>query len=200
MSIPHISIAYNRFLDPIFIAWIRSQDRYTDWKQPSRDSVLRHVKKYNQIWDTHGTKILRSLEKCTGMKFHRTLIPVYVVSGNPRAFSDPLVITSRYDGSDFLDTLTHELIHCLFVDNGISAQAVRKVFPHEDETVSAHIPVYAILEHVFKDVLKIGYDHLQRCDDSKINLAYKNSIRIVRSRGYKAILKTIKKDLIKNTG
>lgn len=45
-KLPEIIIKYNRFLDPIFIAYIKSQEQWKDWVIPKKEDVLEQVKKY----------------------------------------------------------------------------------------------------------------------------------------------------------
>lgn len=151
---PKISIKYNRFLDPIFIGWIQSQEKYKEWKVPEKEVVLQRVKNYNALWDRYGGRILKAITEITGLSFKRVLIPVYIVSGNPRGFSDPIVLKSGYSDADFIIYLTHELIHCLFVDN---YARVNNAIPYEAQgfngTARDHVYLDAILKYVVIDIL-----------------------------------------------
>ena len=194
-----ITIKYNRFLDPIFIAWIKSQDRFKDWKEPVHEDVLKCVKKYNVLWDKYGAKIIKGLEKSTGMSFQDEKINIYIVSGNPRPFNNPLIMKSSYAPRDFLLTLTHELIHCLFTQNNIPLELTHKLFVHEDKTTSAHIPVYAILKYIFKDTLKMHYslsNHSKNIKKTSVNISYRLAMEEVEKLGYKNILKTIREKVV----
>jgi hypothetical protein len=196
-----ITIKHARFLDPIFTYWVKGTR--PGWKEPTHRVVLNRVKKYQKIWEKHGKRIINAMEKCTGMKFRRDEIRVYIVSGNPRPFSDPVVLTCRYNENEFLDILTHELIHCLFTDNRIPVKEVYALFPtclqddENDKVASAHIPVYAIIEHIFKNVLKIKYSIVKKYSNSKVNESYKEAAHMVDTFGYKGYLKTIRHELTK---
>ena len=181
---PTIKIAYNRFLDPIFIAYIKAQPQWKDWETPSMDIVLAQVDMYQGAWNTYGRKILKGLCNTTGLQFRRNQIDVHVVSGNPRPFSRPIVLKSRYSEHDFINTLTHELIHCLFADNGFNGE-----YPHEDEIVRFHVLVYAIIEHIFKDCLKMP-ELLKRDEAPTVSsfVGYLQAQDIVAKEGYQKIL------------
>ncbi len=121
---PKILIEYNRFLDPIFIAFIQSQPQWKDWKPAPLEEVLEKVEEYKNEWEKYGPKILNALCEVTSLSFNREVIDVYIVSGNPRQFSNPVVIKSGFSPSEFVDVLTHELIHRLFVLNNLKKKVI----------------------------------------------------------------------------
>lgn len=171
-----ITITYNRFLDPIFIEWIKIT--HPKWKAPSHKEVIKRVKNYNTIWNKDGDKVVRGIEKALGLTFKRTLIPVYVVSGNPRAFSDPFVIKSGYTDKEFLNIMMHELVHCIMSDNNIKTLDI----------VSRHIPVYAAMFYVFNDVLKKPNLFIKKFKKTPVNEDYVKALKIVVDAGYKTLL------------
>jgi len=149
---PKISIRHNKFLDPIFVGWIKAQPQWKDWKRPSDELIKSQISMYNEEWDKYGERILRGICEATGLNFKRNQIDVYVVSGSLRPFSRPIVIKSGYEPDYFVNVLTHELIHCLYSDND---EEVNKPlhYPHENHTVSVHVYLNAILKYIYIDVL-----------------------------------------------
>jgi hypothetical protein len=146
-SHPVISISYNRFLDPIFIGWIKSQPQWKDWEAPPIEDVRASVIRYKKEWERVAPMVLAGICRATGLSFVRNHIDVFVVSGNPRPFSRPIVIKSRYTNEEFLCVLAHELIHCLFSDNRVTEDR-KDPYPE-----NMHILVHALLWHVYIDVL-----------------------------------------------
>lgn len=153
MSNPKISIQYNKFLDPIFIGYIQAQPQWKEWIPPSREVVQSNIKAYRKEWEKYGAKVVAAMQEVTGLAFSRTEIDVHIVSGNPRPFSSPLVLKSTYTAIDFVNMLTHELIHCLFRDNEVALKN-RHRFPHENEVVQNHIILHAVLKYIYLDILK----------------------------------------------
>lgn len=153
--LPKITIKYNRFLDPIFIGWIQSQEKYKDWIPPDKEEVLKNIQNYNALWNKYSEQVLLAMTEITGLHFKRNLIPVYIVSGNPRGFSDPIVLKSRYTDIEFINYLTHELIHCLYVDNCARVNdAIPYDAPNLNDTAKDHVYLHAILKYIFLDILK----------------------------------------------
>ena len=195
MTNPKITIKYNRFLDPVFEAYIRSQKGRKNWKKPSLALVHRNIKMYRKEWDRYGTKALTAMQKVTGLRFKRNQIDVHVVSGNPRSFSSPIVVKGRYSKTDFVNVLIHELIHCLFADNRKEANDSVSV-PHDNILVADHIVLDAILKHIYLDIFKepkrLNAD-IDFCADSKFG--YDIAWKIVMEGGYKEIISDFRKRL-----
>lgn len=192
---PKVTFSYSRFLDPVFIAYIKSLQQHKDWVIPDIKDVTDNVDKYRMAWIFTGDITLKGMVKATGMSFKRSLIPVYVVSGNPRPFNNPMVITHRYSVAEFRNIMVHELTHCLFTDNGITDEMVQRVFPHRDPTTSVHIPVYAVMEYISQEVLKTGSILVKNAYQSEVNTSYDMAIEQVKKHGYKTIINAIKKEL-----
>lgn len=188
-----INIQYNRFLDPIFVAYIRSREGYKRWKQPTIVEVKRNIRMYKKEWDKYGDKILTGIQKVTGLKFKRHEIDVYVVSGNPRSFSRPIVMKSTYTKVDFLNVLTHELIHCLYSDNCKTLGDAASI-NHDNPVVKNHVILHSILKHVYLNVLKeprrLKAD-IKFCSGSKYG--YDIAWDLVQKGDYREIIKEFKK-------
>jgi len=196
--IPRIIIKYNRFLDPIFADWVKNQPKFKGVNIPTHGQVLKRVKKYNKLWSKNGDMILKALTKSTGLSFKRNQIEVHVVSVNSRSFSSPIVLKSGCSSIDFINILTHELIHCLFVDN---CDRVNRHIPWNQKVEgynvgNDHIFLHAFLKYIYLDVLKSprhlkqnlivsrksGNEEYSRAWDVVEEFSYKELIREFGSR------------------
>lgn len=189
---PKIDIVYSKLLTPVFNQWVLL--KYPNTKIPTSDEVIAKTKNYRRLWEKHGELILKGITEATGMAFKRAYIPVYVVAVNPRPFSNPLVIKSRYTDDEFIRVIAHELIHNLFADN---KETYKEPYPD-----NVHKIVHAVLASVFLDVLK---DEKLLAGDVKdmndpvfatTNREYAEAWKFVEEIGYKAILDDFKKNTI----
>lgn len=197
--IPYINIKYNRFLDPLCVGWVKARPIYKNISIPSKSTVLKRAKHYNKLWAIHGHKILRGIVRATGLSFKRNWIDVHVVSLHSRPFSSPIVIKSRYSDTDFINVLTHELIHCLFSDNkGLINSIIPWVPLDKCDTCNDHVFLHAILEYIYVDVLK-SPAHLKRniqVSSTPGNEGYATAWKIVRGNSYQKIIKEFKKRIV----
>ena len=190
-NFPRILIRYNRFLDPIFIEYCKLQPKWKDWVPPAKEVVLKRVDAYEESWKKEEEKILQGLYDVSGLGFQRNIIDIHIVSGNPRQFSNPIVIKSGYEQRDFVDTLTHELIHVLLTDNRINKRyTVDPQYQEEPLTVKNHILLHAFLKAIFLDILGDSSRldaNLKRSQSHSTN-EYSRAWDIVEKEGYKEII------------
>ena len=199
MKYPIIKIKYNRFLDPIFKGWILSQEKYKNWTPPDMVKINSQVLMYKEEWGKYGEKIIESMCRVTNLEFERNIIDIYIVSGNPRPFSRPLVLSCGYNNIKFINYITHELIHCLFSDNDIKEGFSKKVrYTHDSEIVSRHVLVYAILNYILIDVLeKPNYlENVIKNDAHFPKLGYHEAWNIIEKIGYKKIIELYKEGVL----
>lgn len=190
--IPKINIEYNKFLDPIFTAWIRSHDEWKDWIPPTKEIVDNRVDVLTNAWIKYEKKVLNAISDVTGLQYKRNEIDVYIVSGNLRTFSRPIVMKSGYSPDFFVNVLIHELIHCIYSDNKkLIGKALH--YPHENHNVSVHVYLNAILKYIFIDVLNEPERlHLDISKVSKSKLGYDIAWDIVEKSNYKALIEEFK--------
>ncbi len=183
--LPRIDIKYGRFLDPIFKKVVALE--YSDIEIPTLELVNERVKTYRAIWNEVGDRILAGMTQTLGLEFKRNHIPVYVVSLSSRDFSSPLVLKSRYARGQFINAITHELIHCLCADNDGSNYKE----PYPD---NRHIIVYAAMKFIFLDVLKDeslvseAISTIYESAFSEKNKEYQSAWEYVDQKGYIKIL------------
>lgn len=200
-KLPQIIIKYGKLLDPIFIFYCQNnpdlkERGWNNWIPPTQEEIFKKIEDYKNEWSEHEARILKSMCAILGLEFKRNAIDVYIVSGNPRQLSAPIVIKSGFTPDEFVDSLTHELIHALFGDNGkiVPISIWDEMFPGETKLVKSHAVVHSVLKYIYLDVLK---------DDKRLekNIAgskkhdtndYFRAWEIVDEKGYTEIIKKFK--------
>lgn len=189
MEYPKIIIKYARLLDP-FMA-VASKAEHPGWVPPPISAVESKVKLFRKEWGAYDKKIFEGMHRATGLVFSRNILDVYIVSGIPRDMSDPIIIRSRYTQVEFVNVLSHELLHRLFAINKTEFD-----FPEESERVINHIFVFAVLKYLYLDILRqperVEMDlHRARGDTS--NSGYVRAWDIVENLGYENLVAQINK-------
>lgn len=202
-NIPKIIIKYNRFLDPIFIAYVKSIPKWKDWTPPEKEVVLKRIKNYREEWKKYEKEILDGMSDVLKMDFKRNIIDVHIVSGNPRQFSRPIIIKSGLSLDEFVDTLTHELIHVLFQDNNdiFPVKILSNMFPDESELARNHIITHSVLKHIYINILKDETrleKNITRSKDHGTN-DYSRAWEIVEERGYRELIEGLIYRIKKNS-
>ena len=194
---PIIRIKYNRFLDPIFKAYIKSNPKWKDWVEPTEIEVKERVKKYKEEWAKYEKKILEGVCEMLGLNFNQNIIDVHIVSGNDRQFSNPVVIKSGFEPDEFIESLSHELIHRLFSDNVqnvVAGKIFLEMFPDKNELARNHIITYATLKFIYLDILKDKErlaKNIERSSKSSF-LEYSRAWEIVEEKGYGELINDFK--------
>ncbi|MEK7662470.1 MAG: hypothetical protein AAB355_03200 [Patescibacteria group bacterium] len=198
---PKIIIKYNRFLDPIFIFFCKNNPElkkrgWNDWVPPEKEKILERIKNYKTEWVKYESEILRGMCSVLDINFKRNIIDVHIVSGNPRDFSDPLIIKSGYPPQEFVDILSHELIHILFQDNieKIPVRILSEMFPQESILVRNHVITHAVLKYIYLEILKDESrlnKNIKRSSDANMQ-DYTRAWEIVEKRGYRELIDEFK--------
>jgi len=154
--IPEINFRYsepydNRFREnPLIISSLKKLGK----TYPTTDKVRDYVKEIKQYWKTYNSKLLREIEKVTGLKWNEKVVKCYIV-GRCRPFSDPLTIGMHKNNEDFRDTLIHELIHQIQIQNRDKTRNwwnyLDKRYSKEKKLTKNHIFLHAILEKIYLD-------------------------------------------------
>ncbi len=110
-----------------------------------------------------------------------------------RPFSDPLTLPVYKNKEYFIDVLTHELIHQLFMQKG-NYEKSKKAWKHihskykkESFVTRIHIPLYAIHSYIYEKLFnekRIDRD-MHR---SKFFPDYKKAWGVVTKEGYEKII------------
>ena len=198
---PKIVIKYGKLLDPIFIFYCKNSPDlkargWNDLVPPTQEEISKRIDNYKKEWSKHELKIVKGICGVLDLKFKRNIIDIYIVSGNSRQLSSPIVIKSGFSPDEFVDSLTHELIHALFEDNGtkIPISILEEMFPNETSTVRNHVVVHAVLKYIYMDILKDEKRLERNIENSRKHSTndYLRAWEIVEKEGYIEIIKKFK--------
>jgi hypothetical protein len=201
MNLPEIRIKNSSLLNNKVIPMLMPGLKESGHEYVASDEYINDkVEAYNQAWVTHGEVILQSICEVLDVKFNQNIIDAYVVPfGN--SFSDPMIISTKYTPERFLEVFTHELTHRLLTDNTkLTKKGDRKLSSYWKELFGdthsfvtlVHIPVHAILEYVFTDILGEP-QRLQRDKEACMRFPdYHLAWQYVELNGYKGILEQLR--------
>jgi hypothetical protein len=185
-------------LNPVFTAYVTSEPRWKDVAVPTEDEVKERITRYRTEWERVGPKMLEGTCEALGLSFDRPVIDVYIVSLNPRPFSDPIVIKSGHEPREFPSVLMHELLHRLFSINidRVYKEIFSEMFPSETTTTQNHVVVHAVLKYLYLDVLhdeEMLTEHIERSKKHS-TAEYVRAWDVVQERGYREIIEEFKKN------
>jgi len=190
MLIPKIIFKYSWIYDQNWkIVWLDSKKKVFK-TYPSPEMVFKYIKKIEKLWRKEEKKVLTEISKITGLKWQEKFIDCYVV-GRRIPFSQPLTmqVYEKYDY--FIDVLTHELIHNIFIQNEKNLGNCWKYFfekyKKEPNNTQVHIYLHAFHKHIF---LKLYNERRLKREIESISRfpAYKRSWEIVQRDGYQNII------------
>lgn len=192
INYPKIIFKYSWIYDQI---WKEGQILRTKKSKnyPLSRKILNYIKKIEKLWKKEEKRIIRELSRVAHLKWKSKLIDCYVV-GRCRPFSQPLTMPIYEKYPDyFIDVLTHELIHNLFVQEGNLKKSKKawqyfyRKYKKDTITTKIHIPLYATQSHIYYKFF--NKKRLER-DIKLVNFFpdYKKSWQIVRKEGYKNIV------------
>ena len=202
MKLPKVEFVYSSVYDdmrrtnPSFIKKLNKiKDRY-----PSQKEVLSYKRAIEKEWKKRGKKILREMSKIMNLPWKEDKIKCYII-GRGRSFSDPLTVRIYKDKSKFIDTLTHELIHQLQIQNSERMKKwwkyVAKKYKDEAQLTRRHIFLHAVHSQLYKRIFK--EKRLKRdIEESKQSLDYKKAWDIVEKEVDTTIIKRFKKIVFGN--
>ncbi|NCN86884.1 hypothetical protein GW932_03545 [archaeon] len=162
---------------------------------PDKKEILEYIKKVEKLWNKKSEEILKLISKVSGLKWKEKRIICYVI-GVGRPFSDPLTIrTYGKDTKRFINTLTHELIHNIFIQNTELYKNWNKYlkiqYPNEARITQSHILLSAIhwiiLEKEGKNAIKKEIEKYNKNED------YKKAWEIIKKETPKKIINKFKK-------
>ena len=200
---PKIIIKYNLSIDPIFAFYCQNNPElkkrgWNEWVVPPKEEIIRRIRAYRKEWSKYEKKILNGICDILGLNFKINIIDVYIVSGISRAIGDPIIIKSGFRPDEFVDVLTHELIHRLFNLNelGRIVHKVKEKYVNESPVTKKHIIVHAVLKYIYLDILKQPYRLDRDLLSSKKHSTddYSKAWEIVEQDGYRQIISDFKKE------
>ncbi len=156
-----------------------------------------YAKRCVAFWEPYRTSVPRKIAEISGINWREQEITCYIV-GRHNSFSDPLSMKAYKDGNEFVDTLIHELIHRLFLQEPEKGREVfawiKEKYGAESRLTRNHIPVHAIYANLYMDVF--GKERLEQRkkaeSEGSENKDYARSWEIVDKEGYNSIVSRIK--------
>ncbi len=199
MAQPKIRIKKSYLLNDKIVPLLENELKELGREHESSDEFIdSKVVEYTSAWSQYEMKIITGLCDALGLEFNQNIIDIYVAPFS-NSFSDPMVISTKYSANRVVDVITHELIHRLLTDNNCLpmrdgrqlSEHWREMFGVRDFKALVHIPVHALLEYIFIDILNEP-NRLER----DMNLCskyepYKKAWEYVREEGYTTIIKKL---------
>lgn len=158
------------------------------------------VASFTEAWKPYERRIMGGMCDAIELEFRQNIIDVYIAPWF-KAFSDPLVIGVTRSPDEFVDTLTHELLHRLLTDNTKVDYDIfmlpewRKLFGESLRSGTVvHIPVHAIHKYIYLEILdepgrlERDINRPRKSGDS----VYVESWAFVEKHGYKSIISSLK--------
>jgi hypothetical protein len=189
MKIPKIIFRYSWIYDRNWREWIKLYPRMVAMPYPEEKETKQAIKKIQKIWSKKEKMILFEIAKIAGLTWREKEIICYVV-GKARGFSDPLTIGIKKNDPDFaVDTLVHELIHQVFLQNENKKSVrdmlkkLKKNYPAESRVTRIHIVIHAVHKKIYLKFFSQERLDLDKWRCEK-NPEYKKAWEIVEKDGY----------------
>ncbi|MBP7820743.1 hypothetical protein KA025_00255 [Candidatus Saccharibacteria bacterium] len=158
---------------------------------------------YRQAWSEKSEKILTGMHSIYGLQFYKPVIDVTLATGFiPK--SKPLIINFKYEPDEFVDVLSHELLHNIFTDNQYIQHGSNKnnllllwneiIGKQDDRSVLIHIFVHSGLKAIYLDILNEPYRlerDIEQCQ--QLPIAYRKAWDFVENNDYQDINLQIRK-------
>ena len=191
--LPKIKFVYSSIYDSGYrnSKWVNEFLKKKKQKYPIEKQILSYIKYIEKHWKKDEKKILKEISKITGLKWKEKEIKCYVI-GFGRPISDPLTLGICKYKNDFIDTLTHELIHQIQFQNEKKwprwGKHLANKYKKELFMTKAHIFLHAVhwklIEKLFnKKRLNKSINFDKNFKD------YKRAWEIVEEEGHEDIIK-----------
>ncbi len=176
--------------------WAKEGEELADY-----DDIDKIVAAYSKAWEPYEKRVLQGMCGLLDIEFKQNVIDVYIAPWF-KGMSDPMVIGVTLKPDEFVDVLTHELLHRLLTDNTTKLSGTdydhewRKLF-NEDHSYKTlvHIPVHAVHKAIYLDVLR-DPERLKRDQAACVELKatdYVKSWEYIEENDYKKIIAKLKK-------
>ncbi len=201
MKLPEIRIRTSFLLNGAVIPLLLPGLKETGNEIAATDEYIQEtVERYNNSWAPYELRILEGMCEVLGLEFKQNIIDAYVAPFG-HSLSDPMIISTKYSGDRFVEVFTHEVAHRLLTDNTkITTSLDRKILStwkelfgddHSFNTL-VHIPVHAVLEYIFIDVLNEPQRLERDIEFCQQYEAYALAWKYVKNKGYKDILEQLR--------
>src|SRR3989344_1287100 len=190
--IPKIEFRYSWIYDEGYRNSSRIRDMLKEKNRvyPSKRKIENYIAAITPLWGGIEKRTLGELSKISGLKWKENRIRCYVI-GFCRPFSDPLTMKLYPNKKDFVDTLTHEMIHQIQIQNkekiGKWFDNITSNYGKETRVTRNHIFVHAVHSKLYLALFdeKRLNRNIRR---DKENPDYYRAWEIVRKEGYQKII------------
>jgi hypothetical protein len=189
-----IGAIYND-IEPAYMPPVAKED---ERNKLSREFIGEKLDAYEKAWRPYEDKLIKGMCDILGLEFRQNVIDIYAAPFY-HSFSFPMFIATKYEPDRAIEVITHELLHVLFYDNTSAAidyakkeQEWTKLFgPIEDKIALIHIPVHAVCQALFDDVLGEPERTLRDREMCQKWPSYKLAWEYVDKIGYKKIIEQL---------
>ncbi len=102
-------------------------------------------------WKKEENKIIKEIEKVSGLKFRESRNCFLVKNMKYAAISNPMTLKKQDKLIRAKTILVHELVHCLLEDNKEKIlEMIEKIYPQESFEFRLHIPILLITRKVIE--------------------------------------------------
>lgn len=160
--------------------------------------IQRTLNRYEKAWRPYEERLIRGMCELLDLEFRQNTIDIYAAPFY-RSFSYPLFIATKYTSDRAVEVITHEILHRLLSDNlqidsrkPHAREWKKAIGLHDTFNIAVHIPVHAMLQALFDDVLgepeRTLHDKkmCQKWPDYKAAWAYVDEV------GYKTVIERVK--------
>ena len=186
--IPKIIFRYSENYDEIIK---RSRKLELD-EYPSKEEIEKYLEEIKKLWEKD--KILGKISEIMGLKWTWNKINCYIV-GRGTNFAFPLTLTIWTKKTDFIDVLTHELIHRMEFQHRVHRTKWLKYlddkYKGESDDAKNHILTFAVHKKIYLELF--NQERLNRNIKRNDNmLDYNRAWEIVEQEGNDNIIEKFK--------
>lgn len=207
MRLPEIRIDFSW---TIFVRESEVLAKLYGHKLRSYDEYQKYTEEYRVEWKKHESKTLTFTQDTLGLEFYNSIIDVSLAPCFTGG-SDPLLLGFTYEPDEFVDALTHELLHVLLTDNKIMSIKGKyeqydlkteweSLFGFEyDFDALVHVPVHAVHKKIYLELLKEETRLAREKNNLEKNKAasYQKAWDYVDKHGADSIIEKLKKSYAK---
>jgi len=153
---------------------------------------------YEKAWRPYEEKIIHGMCDILGLEFRQNVIDIYAAPFY-HAFSDPMVIATKFDPDRAVEVIAHELLHRLLTDNTSVdwkhnfTKDRQELFGTEHSFGTlVHIPVHAVLRALFDDKLEEPKRTIRDIAETKNHQDYRLAWDYVQKNGYTKIIRQLR--------
>ncbi len=124
-------------------------------------------------WNNNHNKIVKEIEKVSGLKFNSNVDCFIVKHLGYRAISDPFTVKMNKDFNYTTAVIIHELVHILLKDNQNVLKLINNKFKSEENDFRIHFPVLLIERKIIENLFgEKFFSRIMEKDDHNPDLAY----------------------------